>query len=222
MKKAIFILLGVVTMFDGIGQVQLQDGINQNLMLITVKESDRLKTLEGSPYLQEEFTYGTATVEGKQPLKVFMRYNVHQDQIEIKTDLQSEKVYLLPKKGSTIYQIGNDTFVLDQIHYNGNSLAGFFIKKYDGENISLLKKPIAKVTEAVKARTGYDKDRPARIEIDEEYYIVNRNGEVQHVRLKHRDIKKAFHSDPAKRYLSENKIRSEQDLISFVSFLDKQ
>lgn len=222
MKKQFFILLGVLAMFDSIGQVQLQDGINQNLMLISTKESDRMKTLEGSPFLQEEFNYGTATVEGKQPLNVFLRYNVHQDQIEIKTDVQSEEVYLLPKKESTVYQIGSDTFVLDEFVFNGERISGYFIEHYKGKNFRLLEKSYATVTEAVKAKTGYDRDRPARIEIDEEFFVVNDQGAIKKVRVKHRDIKKAYDSDRAKEYLSDNRIRSKEDLISFVSFLDEQ
>ena len=221
MNKPFLILLGICTTLSGYSQF-INDSGNHSLTLITTKESDRMNRIEGSPYLQEDFEYGTAMVEGKQPLKIFMRYNVHQEQIEIKTDVQDDKTYLLPKKESTVYEIGPKTFILDEIVFDGKRISGYFIEHYKGENYRLLKKPFTTVTEAIKAKTGYDQDKPARIKIEEEFYVVNKSGGVRNVRVKHRDIKKSFNSNSAKEYLSDHKIRSEEDLIDFVSFLDKQ
>lgn len=91
---------------------------------------------------------------------------------------------------------------------------------FDGEFYRLLKKPNAKVIEPVKAKTGYGKDKPGRIEIDEEYFLL-KNGSVQEVNIKHRVIKDIFISEEAKQYLSDNKIRSEEDMVQFLSYLDK-
>lgn len=221
MKQTILIL-AIFTFFSSKGQVQINDSGNHGLMLITTKESDRMKNVEGSPYLNEDFQYGKVMVEGKSPLQVFMRYDVLQENIEIKTDQKGEETYLLPRNEKTVYAIGPDKFSYDQIYFEGQKIFGYFVNLYDGEQFRLLKKPSTRMTEAVKAKTGYDRDRPAEIVIEEEFYIVKANGEVENVQLKHRDIKKAFDSGRAKSFLSDNKIRSEQDLISFISYLDKQ
>lgn len=223
MKKEILLgIMMIFTFFQSTSQIQIPGGINQNLMLISTKESDRMSKLEGSPYLQEDFQTGTAIVEGKEPLNVFLRYNVYQDQMEIKTNVQSEETYLLPKKESTTYRIGPETFVLDEVAVNGNRVSGYFVEQYNGQNLRLLKKPVATVSEAVKARTGYDRDKPASINIEVEYFVVDKNGPVFKVDLRHRDVKRTFESTRAKEYLSDHRIRSEEDLIHFVSFLDKQ
>lgn len=228
MKKVLvlfFVVFASVVSYSQVAinsQVAISDSGNHSLMLISTKENPNLNKLNGSPYLQNEFQYGTVEIEGKEPLLVFLRYDVVQEQIEIKTDSDSDDVYVLPKNESAIYIIEGKTFIFDQIVANGNKVSGYFINYYDGETFKLLKKPFAKVNEAMKAKTGYDKDRPARIEIDEKYYVINQEGQVLDVRLRHRDIKKSFNSDRAKNYLSDNKIRSEEDLIAFISFLDKQ
>lgn len=62
-----------------------------------------------------------------------------------------------------------------------------------------------------------------KISIHEQFYVVSNGGEeVKNVRAKHKDVKKSFDSKTAKEYLSENRIRSTKDLISFVSFLDSR
>ena len=221
MDKTVLLFFAIFAACPVFSQVINYSG-DHSLMLVTTKEHSRLNSVEGSPYLDNAFQYGTAIVEGKQPLKVFMRYNVHEEQIEIKTDVNSEDIYLLPKMESTVYKLGPQTFILDLIVLNGKRISGYFIEHYHGENFRLLEKPVTTITEAVKAKTGYEQDKPARIVIEEEYYIVNNVGKIQNVRLKNRDIKKTFNSPQAKKYLSDNRIRSEEDLVAFISFLDNQ
>lgn len=224
MKKYAFVLMtGFFAFFQSSAQIQLHESGNHGLMRVSVKESDKMKGVEGSPYLDENFQYGIATIKGKEPLSVFLRYNVHQDQMEIKIDPKNDETYALPKNANTVYEIGPQTFVFDEILSNGNKVSGYFIRQYDGEKYRLLIKPVVSLTEPVKAKTGYEKDRPARIIIEKEYYVVNNNnGKVENVRLKHRDIGKAFNSEPAKQYLRDNKIRSEEDFKSFIEYLDVQ
>lgn len=221
MKITVTFFLVFFVTFSIPGQV-INDSGNHGLMLITTKKNPRLNSVEGSQYLTEDFHYGVVAIEGKQPLKVFLRYNVHQDQMEIKTDLHSEDLYVLPKKKGTMYQMGKQNFVLDEVVHNGKRISGYFVQHYNGENFRLLEKHTATVTEPVKAKTGYDQDQPARIKIEEEFYIINDKGEVRNVQVKHRDIKKTFNSSEAKKYLSENKIRSTKDLVDFIAYLDQE
>ena len=221
MKNILFIILGLFCSVQGYNQV-LTDSGNHGLMLITTKENDKLNDLEGSPYLEEEFVPGSAMVSGKEPLNVFLRYNVYKEQVEIKLDPRSEEIYILPMNTLASYKMGSDMLILETIVLNGEKIFGYFFEHYDGENYRLLEKPKVTLTEAVKAKTGYEKDRPARLKIEEEYYVIKENGQVLNVPLKHRDIKKTFDSENSKEYLSDNKIRSEEDLISFITWLDKQ
>lgn len=216
------ILLIILAFLPGRAQIQLHDSGNHGLMRISTKESDKINEVKGSPYLNEDFEAGIARVKDKEPLNVFLRFDVAQDQMEIKLDAGSEEIYLLPRNGNIEYEMGNRKIVLDEIVSEGNRISGYFIEHFAGEKFRLLEKPVATVTEPVKARTGYEKDKPAEINIGEEFYIINGEGQVENVRVKEKDLKKAFDSDSARKYLGDNKIKSVQDLKNFVAFLDGQ
>ncbi len=203
------------------GQV-LTDSGNQGLMLVTTKKNDDLNKIEGSPYLDEDFREGTATVNGKKLQNIFLRYNVLEENIEIKTQPGEEAVYMLPDKEQVLYIIGSDSIKYNQIIHEGKVISGYFVNSFTGEKYKLLKKPEISFAEAVKAKTGYEKDKPAKMNITEKYYLLQDGKEVIEVSLKHRDIKRLFQSEPSKNYLSDNKVRSEQDLISFIAWLDNQ
>lgn len=86
----------------------------------------------------------------------------------------------------------------------------------------ILEKPTAEVTEAIKAQNTYQKDRPAEIKIEGEHFVVLENGDAKNIRLRNKDLKKVFNSKPAKDYLSDNKIRSTEDLVAFARYYDTQ
>lgn len=220
MKKLLLIFIAAFTCFSFEARAQINDSANHGLMLLTTKENENMKSIQGSPYMDEDFQYGMALIEGRQPLEVFLRYDVFRENMEIKTDKNSSDVYTLPYESQAVYRIGGDKIIYDEISYEGKRVAGYFIEHYNGDSMRLLEKPSITITEAIKARTGYEKDQPARMKIEEDYYIITEDGEVKNVRTKHRDVKKAFTSKVARQYLSNNKIRSEQDLASFVAYLD--
>ena len=223
MKKYILIPALLFAFVGAEAQVQINDSGNHSLMLITTKKNPALEKVEGSPFLNDEFKYGVAKVEGKDPLNVFVRYDVSTEQMEIKTDPNSEDIYVLPAGQHAVYKIGNNTFKYGTVNHEGNSILGYYVEHFDGENYKLLTKHRAEVSEAIKAKTGYDRDIPAKIKIEEDLFIVDKtNGNAYKVRPKNRDLDDIFESSQAKNYLSDNKVRSTKDLIEFVAFLDKQ
>lgn len=222
MNKLIVLLLGVFTAVGVQAQQVYADSGNHGLMTITTKKNDNLKDVQGSPYMDENYVYGTVKVEGKDPLKVFLRYDVFNENMEVKLDKNADKTYVLPLSEEAVYRIGPDAFRYRTLRHEGNTITGYFVEHYSGENYHLLEKPSIEITEAIKARTGYERDRPAEMTLEREFYIVGKDNKVENVKLKHRDVKKAFNSKEAKSYLKDNKIRSKQDLIAFVSYLDQQ
>ncbi len=221
MKHLLLILGGIFLTTTVIAQT-VGDTHLDGLVLITSKQSEDMDGVKGSPYLEEEFKRGTFAVEGKEPIGVFLRFDVSKDQMEIKTDLEAEEVYKLPMSRDAEYQLGGKIFRYGEILVDGKRIAGHFIEHYGGDSYRLLEKPVIDFTDAVKATTGYDEDQPARIEIDREYFIVDAKGNAKRVEIKHRDIKKAFEDDQSRDYLSDNKIRDLEDLKDFVEFLDQQ
>lgn len=219
--KRILAFATAVLMMSG-AQSQIQDSGQHGLMTLTTKKNENLSEVKGTPYMQESFKSGVINMVGKKPLAVFLRYDVLNENIEIKTDLNSNEVFVLSSSEKAEYKIGDKTFVHKEITHEGKQIEGFFVSHYEGKNLRLIEKPKVTVTEAVKARTGYEKDQPAEIKIESEYYVVKERGKTENLRLKHRDIKKTFNSPEAKKYLSDNRIKSLEDLIAFVNYLDKK
>lgn len=224
MKKSISIIISFLLFITaGAVQAQIHDSGGHGFMKITTKKNANMAEVKGSPYLEEEFQYGQIEMEDKEPLNVFLRYDALNENVEIKSDKNSPDTYILPLSESTVYLIGREKLRLryNEVRPGGEEITGYFIEHYNGDNWRLLEKPSVSVSEAVPAKTGYQRDKPAKMEIDSEYYVIG-DGIVENVRIKHRDIRKAFGSRPAQEFLSDNKIRSEEDLVVFVAHLDKQ
>lgn len=220
MKKVFILFFGMVISLSSVNAQVINDGGLEGLQLMTAI-SDKLGKVHGSPYLEDEFQYGSVIIPGKRSINVFLRYNVQDENIEIKTQKNSQEIYFLPGNREVVYNIQNETFLVDEIRYDGKRIAGYFIEHYDGENYRLLEKPESRISDAVQAKSSYEKDKPAEIKINREFYIVDAQGNVENVRVKHRDVRKVFKSKAAKDFLSSNKIKSKEDLASFVAFLDK-
>lgn len=220
MKKHLYLFLALSILSSSFLGAQINDSGNHGLMTITLKEKD-LNGIEGSPYLNSDYKSGKIYIEGKEPLAAYMRYDVHNENIEIKTDLNSDEVFLLPQNKNAKYEIEAKTFLHDKIRVDGKQIQGYFIEHFIGNTLRLLEKPIVTLTDPVKARTGYHKDKPAQIKIESEYYIQQEDGNTKDVRLKHKDIKKSFNSETANEYLKKNRIKSVEDLVSFLNHLDR-
>ena len=188
---------------------------------IRTKESEVLRTLEGTPYLSEDFQSGTINMEGKQSINALFRYDVYNEEIQIKFGKDSEEIYVLTNHPDNVLYIGGEKIVPDQINFEEGEVSGLFLEHYNGEKYRLLEKPNAEISEAVKAKTGFQQDKPAEIKISSDFYIIEKGQPAYEVRIKHRDIKKVFSSKEAKAYLSENKIREIQDLIKFLEHLER-
>lgn len=219
MKRIIFTIVFLTILSPVRGQMVVEGGLNG--VLVETRTSPVLEKIEGSPYFKNDFQRGEMQIEGKQALQVYLRYDVSNETMEIKTDLNEKQIYKLSPALKARYQIGDDIFVYDQMKYGGENYNGFFKRIYQGKVFTLLEKPVIKIKEAQKAKSGYEEDKPAQISVESEYFIVGEKGKVYNVRIKHRDIKKIFQSNEAKKYLSNNKIRTLEDLKKFIKYLEQ-
>lgn len=222
MKKLIIGVFAGLSFISVEAQQVFTDSGNHGLMTITTKEKEGADDVVGSPYFNDSYEQGIVDIEGKGALQAYLRYNVVSEQMEIKTNPASPTTYMLPRGREATYKIGENNFVLDKINADGQSVYGYFIEHYNGDNLRVLEKPTAQLTERVKAQNTYQKDRPAEIKIEEQYYIVLANGDAENVRLRNRDIRNVFNTKPVKDYLSDNKIRSVEDLVAFARYYDSR
>lgn len=221
MKKHLYLLLAFTIFSSSFLAAQINDSGNHGLMNITLKEKV-LDGIEGSPYINSDFQSGNVYIEGKEPLVAYMRYDVHNENIEIKTDLNSAEIFVLPQGNNAKYEIEDEVYIYDKIRVDGKQIQGYFIEHFNGDQFRLLEKPIVTLTDPVKARTGYQKDKPAQIRIESKFYIQQEDGKTEAVRIRQKDIKQIFSSETANEYLKKNRIKSTEDLVSFLNHVDKE
>jgi len=198
-------------------QGQVRTGGDAEFLMVINNENTVDKPV-GSPYFPgEQFTLGTVKMEQRDPLIALLRYDVAQEVMEIKLRDNDSEVMKLVNNDRVIYEIGEREFVWNSLNVDGTVHTGFFVKYFDGNSIKLLGKPVAKLTEAVKATTGYGLNKPARIEIEELFLLVFNDGRVEEISLKERDLKKAFDSDKVNSFLKENKIKSVEDVVELLT-----
>lgn len=221
MKNYFLIILLTFFGFNAFAQVDNQT-INSYGMRIPVYK----KTPEGftgTPFVDEEFKKGQIIDENGRSQAAFLRYNAVEGIMEIKLDKQQEEVHVLPRISKISYFIDGFTYFLDSKRTDdGELLEGYFVHYFDGENVSLLGWPRPDVIEARAARTGYDKDKPAHLKIEMEYFLEIDNNRLKEVRLRPRDFRKAFDNNSAmKNFLSKNKVKDLETAIEALKFYEK-
>lgn len=202
---------------DAFGQNDVGEGRLGNGFILT-KAKD-LK-VEGTPYLHEEFNRGKIYLQDKEPLEAYLRYNVLDEEMEVKIDQKSPEIYTFSSNRDVEYEIDYNKFSEKAITVDGERISGFFQELFAGNNVKLLSKAVAQVSEPVVAKSSYEKDRPGRISINERYFIVPQDGRTQEVEMKRRSLRKTFDSREVKEYLKDNKINSVEDLVEFARFYD--
>lgn len=202
------------------GWGQYTDSGNHGFMLITTKEAPE-KASKGSPYFEDDnFRKGVVRISEKTPLDVWLRYDVMKEVMEIKLSSNTEEIYRLPLEEEVEYEIGSRTFRADRLRHAGSTYFGYFVEYYRGQFLSLLGKPQLEIQESTQPKSGYT-DSSDRLKIEEEFFVIWENGDIEKVRARHRDIRSFFDSDLAQDYLKDNRVRSIEDLTAFIAYYDK-
>ena len=169
----------------------------------------------GSPYLFEEFKPGTL-ISGSKEIPGFLRYNVLNNQMEIKMKKDSE-VIVLPRNQFS-------TYIIDGVEYSWDSKLtedgwkkGYFIKYYEADDLKLFGFPVISVREEVKANSGYSSSKPAHYKVDVNYYLGNQR--LSLVRIKNKDFEKTLDlTAKQEKYLKEHKLKEVSDAVEFLEF----
>ena len=212
--RSLFIIFCLFICSVANSQILISEYQELEFLSLDPQESQSFK---GTPYLSENFLPGTILIDGKEPVEVLLRYNVLNEEMEIKIAKEKLEIFKLNRNLNTIYEIPPFRYSLYSLKQDGKEINGYFAKGFQGKKASLLIKPTVEVTEAEKAK-GYGSDVPASIKIKQEYYIVFADGRVENVRLKEKDIKKLFDSDQVKDYFKKNSLDTVDDLNAFLSF----
>lgn len=151
----------------------------------------RSKELVGSIYINEDFLPAKLSNSQDQYL---IRYNAYQDEMEVE---KNGKSYHLSKNlnYSINFEGINKTYQVYNYLGKKETIPGFFVVLYNGDNISLLIKEKIKFYEEVKSKTGYDKYKPPTLKrVNDEFYIGYKNSSAKELPSKKKDILSLFAS----------------------------
>jgi hypothetical protein len=185
--------------------------------------------VEGSPYLFDDWLKGDITLtDDKVKEDVPIRYNSHLDQVEIVNNGQRLALNPGAIKGFTIYSYNENGNRITHQFRNGFNLDSyskndFFQVLYDGEN-KLLVKLKNQLIEG--ANNSYGASMGDRFDTSKKYYLVKEDGTVHNVKLRRRDLKKAFPEkvQEMKAFQREQgaDLGSEVGVITFLSYLEQE
>ena len=167
--------------------------INQNGKVID------LDNLDGSIYLNEDFQPGTIIdTEKDQEVKALLRYNIFKDQVEINFNKRANDINVLKRSTNYKYILNGDYIKLvfnDKIFRGGKDNGYLFIlgnRSAEGNQVKLYKKYYQNYTPPRKAKSTYEKAKPARLEDAAEYYISQDDKKFTQIETNKRNILDAF------------------------------
>lgn len=222
MKKNIFVLF--VMFFGAYGFSQQ---INEPLDPLPhwIKSEKSLLKFTGTPYLEDDFVYGSINDEAGNSHYAFLRYNAIEEIVEIKIPQADQLgIQVLPKNNNLSYSLKDYKYIFDSfITSEGERIEGYLIEYYDGYSFGLYGNPNPKLNEAQRARTGYDRDKPAHLSVEVDYYIKKEDGTLHSVKLNRRAFKKELPpSQELSRYMSNNRLKTPQDFAELLRWLEIQ
>lgn len=215
-KKSI---LALTLLMFGITQAQIVQNMSDTGMVIFTKNKEP-DTFTGSPYMEDEFKPGKLIDDKGRSADVFLRYHALEDVVVVKTEANSDEEYMLPKLTSITYELKDYTYFIDNLRTDNGNIEAYFARFFEGENSSFVGRPEIDVIPAQKANTGYEKDKPADIDVEMVYYISIDGGIYKEVRLKERDLEDLFTSDKMETYFDKHKIKKEKDVVEMLKFYE--
>ncbi|CAN5215116.1 hypothetical protein BH23BAC2_BH23BAC2_21640 [soil metagenome] len=203
---------------------QISDYMPGNSPLLILTTNNTPEGYTGTPYVENDFVNGVIMDTDGKTHPAFLRYNTIEDVVEVKLSLSEAKTFVLPKLKNISYRMNGYTYVLDSFRTDqGETLEGYFMNYYDGDKVKFYARPMPVITPAVKAKTGYEKDKSAHLNVVTEYYLSLNNGPLKNVKLKDKDFKNALPaSKEVDRYFKENKVKTVQDYKKMLEWYDRQ
>ncbi|MDP4209979.1 MAG: hypothetical protein Q8928_14290 [Bacteroidota bacterium] len=223
MKKVILLLLftgiNVSLLFSQIDEkmsnAYLEYKIVKNREMYNGSDYSRI---EGSAYFPEEFVNGKVFLLTGDSLRVSLRYDLFQDQVEFK---DKEKILWLAPANVKSVQVADEMMEVHNYMKGDKAVTGYFVCVKCGKN-SLLKKQSVRFVSA-DAPKAFQETRPARFEKnDDEYYLKTADGQFFKAKNKS-DLEDNFAGkQQVSAFIKTNKIKAgkEKDLLKLVDYLN--
>ena len=235
MKKTVFALALLSALAIQKTKAQITTLADQRNILAFLENVERIGSnntllladdIIGSPYSNPIFLLGDIYDQNKViASKYALRYNVFQDEIEVKEDLYEEdsKIKILTKNPEIYVKIMEDMFVFRDA-LEGSPETGYFQILHVGKAYSLYKKDAKKYYPAKKAQNSFEKDVLAKYADRPKYYLVSEEGVFQKFESSKKKRLKMFKNkqQEIKEMVKSGKLSltEEQDLLKVVKYYD--
>lgn len=190
-------------------------------------ESTPTLHLSGTVYLNNEFSKGKIKDTEKAIWQeAWLRYNVLEDLVEVKLDLNA-KAKVLPKLPHLEYQFEDYTLTFKSLEMaSGEKIEGYLLEYFTNEGISFFAKP---QLEAQRIENHRDHSyapnfgkRGYELSVSNTYYI-KKEGQIHEIALQNKDFKILFQNKrEVETFLEKNKIKTVEDVIRFLQFYTGQ
>jgi hypothetical protein len=185
-------------------------------------------TTVGSPYFNEEFQSCELYYKEEFAEKLYYRYNMHNDEVELKESPLSETVFALNLDRNITLKAEDLILSLETLNTPKQGVRNGYVNVlYSGKNFKVYERVKTKFKEGVKAVNSMVRSTPDKFnQFIEYYYQINDERLLQYLPNKRRKIVESLPQDyqiKATDLLKENRytLKSQEGLIQFISDLDK-
>jgi hypothetical protein len=164
--------------------------------------------IKGSPYLDDEFNYGSIyTVDKKHFADIPLRYNIYNDDLEFKNPEGQVQALATPDIVEKAV-FGSIQLVYCPYVVSNKNKKGFFVVLEEGK-ASLYSKPGVVFREGTAPGAYKDPEPPKFVKKSDEYYIRFGSGQAQLIGNK-KELMAAFPDNKSKieSFMSKNKIKT--------------
>ncbi|WP_036379865.1 hypothetical protein [Muricauda sp. MAR_2010_75] len=155
-----------------------------------------LDDIDGTIYLNEDFTLGALYEDGVAFKRLYLRYDAYNDEVELKESADSEMVRAMVKHPKYSCSIDGDKFVyMDYQNEDGESVSGYLKPLVYGDGYVLYEKQIKVFKEGKPAKTSLDNSFPHRFLDKTEYYVSSGGEFPKFMKTKKSDVLSVFPDD---------------------------
>jgi len=184
------------------------------------------KLIKGSPYEKNTFSFGHVTDEiSNKSVNLYLRYNIYNDEIELKASLESGKktVALLKKHDISCTINGKYYKYASFINKNNKTKDGYLIEIYKGKNYNLYKRLTSTFTPKKIPENSYSQIEPASFSTNIYYYLQKDNKSITYLPSKKKYLIRLFKNNTSLKNLLRHKnsnLKQEGDFLQIVKSLD--
>ncbi|MEZ4811526.1 MAG: hypothetical protein R2819_14295 [Allomuricauda sp.] len=183
-----------------------------------------LEDIDGTIYLNENFTLGSLYENGEAFKNLYLRYDAYNDEVELKETSDADLVRAMVKHPAYSCNInGEDYYYLSYKDEDGVSKEGYLTPLVSGGDYVLFVKRIKVFKEGKPAKTSLDKGFPHRF-LDKTEYYVSRAGETPiFMKNKKSDVIAIFlenDRDAIKEYVKNKRtnVNNDGDLLNLFTY----